>query len=314
VVFKLEFLQKDGSERKKILFTGLDYAGKSSIILAFRRELERITVIKPTMGAQRRNFEFMGKEISEWDLGGQEYYRISYLKNPSRYFDKTEIAIYVIDIQNPDRFSESLSYLSDVVKQFKKLKIEPPIYVWFHKVDPDIYNHPDPQLVKAATNLKNKIEKEIKYKKINYFKTTIFNLPTIINAMSTIFQSLFTKAEFVDRAAEEFAKKINAEAVELVDNNSLVIGSYYKNQEAEELLKESTPYFLSLNDRLDSAQVEDENPEDVMMVRRLGKNFLFKRFIIENSPPYYLLMIKDDPTFSKEDLDIFINLLKEILF
>ncbi len=314
MVFNLEFLQPDGSERKKILFTGLDYAGKSSIILAFRRELEKITVIKPTMGAQRRNFEFMGKEISEWDLGGQEYYRISYLKNPSRYFDKTEIAIYVIDIQNPDRFSEALSYLSDVVKQFKKLKIEPPIYVWFHKVDPDIYKHPDPQLVKAATNLRNKIEKEIKYKKINYFRTTIFDLSTIINAMSTIFQSLFTKAEFVDRAAEEFAKKINAEAVELLDDNSLVIGSYYKNSEVEDILKQSTPYFLSLNDRLDNAQVKDENPEDVMMVRRLGKNFLFKRFSIENSPPYYLLMIKDDPSFSREDLDIFINLLREILF
>ena len=310
----MEFLKKEGSERKKILFTGLDYAGKSSIILSFRREIEKIAVAKPTLGAERRNFEFMGKEISEWDLGGQEYYRISYLKNPSRYFDKTEIAIYVIDIQNPDRFSEALSYLSDVVKQFKKLKIEPPIYVWFHKVDPDIYKHPDAQLVKAATNLKNKIEKEIKYKKINYFNTTIFDLSTIINAMSKIFQTLFTKAEFVDQAAEEFAKKFNAEAVELVDDNSLIIGSYYKNSEVENILKESTPYFLTLNDRLDTAQVKDENPEDVMLVRRLGKNFLFKRFVIENSPPYYLLMIKDDPTFSKEELDVFINLLNEILF
>ena len=311
----MEFLKKEGSERKKILFTGLDYAGKSSIILSFRREIEKIAVAKPTLGAERRNFEFMGKEISEWDLGGQEYYRISYLKNPSRYFDKTEIAIYVIDIQNPDRFSESLSYLSDVVKQFKKLEIEPPIYVWFHKMDPNIYKHQDPQLVKVATNLRNKIEKEIKYKKINYFKTTIFDLSTIINAMSTIFQSLFTKAEFVDQAAEEFAKKINAEAVELLDDNSLVIGSYYNNPEVENILKESTPYFLTLNDRLDDAQVKDENPEDVMMVRRLGKNFIFKRFIIkEKSPPYYLLMIKDDPTFSKEELDIFINLLSEILF
>ena len=310
----MEYLKRKEREEKKILFTGLDYAGKSSIILALKRELSKIAVIKPTMGAQRRIFEFMGREISEWDLGGQEYYRIAYLKNPSRYFDKTEIAIYVIDIQNPDRISESLSYLSDVVQQFKKLEIEPPIYIFLHKNDPDIYQRERKELEKIAANIRNKIEREIKYKKINYYKTSIFDVSTIINAMSTIFQSLFTKAEFVDLAAKEFAQKFNAEAVELLDDNSLIIGSFYKNSEVEDILKESTPYFLTLNDRLDHAQIKDENPEDVMMVRRLGKNFIFKRFLIENSPPYYLLMIKDDPSFSREDLEIFINLLSEILF
>lgn len=310
----MEYLKREEPEGKKILFTGLDYAGKSSIILALKRELSKIAVIKPTSGVQRRIFEFMGREISEWDLGGQEHYRISYLKNPSKYFDNTEIAIYVIDIQNPNRISESLSYLSDVVQQFKKLEIEPPIYVFFHKNDPDIYQRAQKELDNIAGNIRKKIEKEIKYKKINYYKTSIFDLSTIINAMSNIFLSLFTKAEFVERAAEEFAKKFNADAVELIDDNSLIIGSYYKNSEIEDILKESTPFFLSLNERLDSAQVKDENPEDVMLVRRLGKSFLFKRFLIENSPPYYLLMIKDDPSISREELDTFINLLNEILF
>ncbi|MFX1393661.1 MAG: hypothetical protein ACFFAH_08805, partial [Promethearchaeota archaeon] len=109
-------------------------------------------------------------------------------------------------------------------------------------------------------------------------------------------------------------KKFNAEAVELIDDNSLIIGSYYKSSDIKDILKQSTPFFMSLNDRLESAQVQDDNPEDIMVVRRLGKNFLFKRFKIENSPPYYLLMIKDDPSFSKEELDTFINLLNDILF
>ena len=233
----MEYLKKEKPSGKKILFTGLDYAGKSSIILALKREFSKIAIIKPTLSVQRRIFEFMGREISEWDLGGQEYYRISYLKNPSKYFDNTEIAIYVIDIQNPDRISESLSYLSDVIQQFRNLEIEPPIYVFFHKNDPDIYKRAQKGLDDIVSNIRKKIEKEIKYKKIHYYKTSIFDLSSIIRPMSDIFLSLFTKAEFVERAIEEFAKKFNAEAVELIDDNSLIIGSYYKSSEVKDILK-----------------------------------------------------------------------------
>jgi len=78
----------------------------------------------------------MGREIAEWDLGGQISYRISYLKNPGKYFDDTEIAIYVIDVQNRVRLPEAISYLKDVVDRFNKLEIAPPIFVFLHKYDP----------------------------------------------------------------------------------------------------------------------------------------------------------------------------------
>ena len=83
----MEYLHEERPDAQKILFTGLDDAGKTSIILALQREFSKIAVIKPSRGAQRRIFEFLGKEISEWDLGGQISYRISYLKNPSKFFN-----------------------------------------------------------------------------------------------------------------------------------------------------------------------------------------------------------------------------------
>ncbi|MFX1500427.1 MAG: ADP-ribosylation factor-like protein, partial [Promethearchaeota archaeon] len=96
------YLKKEEPELQvpvnKLLFTGLDSAGKTSIILSLQREFSKIAILSPTRGAQRRVFNFLGKEISEWDLGGQLSYRIAYLKNPSKYFEGTEIAIYVIDI------------------------------------------------------------------------------------------------------------------------------------------------------------------------------------------------------------------------
>ena len=106
----LLFFPEDGQSKEgvyKILFTGLDGAGKTSIILTLQREYSKIALLEPTRGAQRNNFKFLGKEISEWDLGGQKSYRISYLKNPSKYFEDTEIAIYVIDILDTSRVLES---------------------------------------------------------------------------------------------------------------------------------------------------------------------------------------------------------------
>ena len=125
-------------ELSKILFTGLDDAGKTSIILSLQREFSKIAILSPTRGAQKRIFDFLGKEISEWDLGGQLSYRIAYLKNPGKYFDDTEIVVYVIDVQNRVRIPEAISYLKDVVEQFRKLEIAPPIYIFLHKYDPDL--------------------------------------------------------------------------------------------------------------------------------------------------------------------------------
>ena len=66
------YLKKEEAEQRpeasKLLFTGLDDAGKTSIILSLQREFSKIAVLSPTRGAQRRVFDFLGKEIAEWDL------------------------------------------------------------------------------------------------------------------------------------------------------------------------------------------------------------------------------------------------------
>ncbi|MHA2289301.1 MAG: ADP-ribosylation factor-like protein [Promethearchaeota archaeon] len=130
----------------KILFTGLDSAGKTSIILALQREFSKIALVEPTRGAERDNFQLLGRNITEWDLGGQQFYRDSYLKKPGKFFDETEIAIYVIDILDASRFKESLSYLYEVVDKFKELNIEPLISVFFHKYDPKLIHSVEKQI------------------------------------------------------------------------------------------------------------------------------------------------------------------------
>ena len=227
------YLKKEAPEQRpepsKLLFTGLDDAGKTSIILSLQREFSKIAILSPTRGAQRRVFNFLGKEISEWDLGGQISYRISYLKNPGKFFDGTEIAIYVIDIQNKPRIPEAISYFKDVVEQFNELEIEPPIYVVLHKYDPALRRGALNEMENLIIDLKEQVKGATDYKEIYFYETSIYDFSSIISAMSEILLSLYPKSELIEKTIIEFAKKVNSEGIEVIDDNSLIIGSYYKN-------------------------------------------------------------------------------------
>jgi len=313
------YLKKEEPEQKpepsKLLFTGLDDAGKTSIILSLQREFSKIAILSPTRGAQRRVFSFLGKEISEWDLGGQISYRISYLKNPGKFFDGTEIAVYVIDIQNKPRMPEAISYFKDVIEQFKELEIEPPIYVFLHKYDPALRRGALNEMENLIIDLKEEVKGATDYKEVYFYETSIYNLSSIISAMSEILLKLYPKSELIEKTIVEFAKKVNSSGVVVIDDNSLIVGSYYKDDETKHLLTASTPYFLVLNDSFQPTSVMENRYEDKMIVQRFGKHFIFKKIALKkDSDPYYLLLLKDDPVFQKEDFETFANIIKEILY
>ena len=310
----MEYLKPE-EPTSKILFTGLDDAGKTSIILALQREFSKIANIEPTKGAQRRIFEFLGKSISEWDLGGQQTYRISYLKNPTKFFAETEVLIYVIDIRNKQRIQESLSYLNDVVNQFPLLEIEPPIFIFFHKYDPALTRNVYEDMDKILLYLREKILSIPNYNKFYFYKTTIYNLSTVISAMSEILLTLYPKAHLISHTVYEFANKSDAEGIAVIDSNSIIIGWFYRDENMKDILLSSAPYFLSLNTSFNYAQGTENDPEDKMIIQRYGKYFIFTKFSLsDEAVPYYLLISKDSPKINKEAFNALITLLTEILY
>ncbi|MHA1235878.1 MAG: ADP-ribosylation factor-like protein, partial [Promethearchaeota archaeon] len=254
---------------------------------------------------------------AEWDLGGQISYRISYLKNPGKYFDDTEITVYVIDVQNRVRLPEAISYLKDVVDRFKSLEIAPPIYVFLHKYDPALRRNALNEMKNLEVEIKDKIKQTVDYKEIFYYTTSIYDLPSIIKAMSEILLSLYPKSELIDKTIVEFGKKTYSDGVVLLDDNSLIVGSYYKDEETKNLLTASTPYFLTLNDSFIFTEVQPgrQHEENHMVVQRYGRNFIFKQLTFkEGSNPYYILMLKKDASINKDEIETFANLLKQILY
>lgn len=314
----LFFKEEEQSKEKiyKILFTGLDAAGKSSIILALQREYSKIALLEPTRGAHRSNFKFLGKEISEWDLGGQKSYRISYLRNPSKYFEDAEIAIYVIDILDGSRILESLSYLYDVIEKFRELKIEPPIYIFFHKYDPKLIKSVKNDIDNEIQKLKEEIVETANYRMIKFYKTSIYDPYTIMNPMSMMLLELFPKSELIQKTIEEYTRKLDCEGLIIVDKNSIILGSYFKDNDSKNKLSGTIAYFLSLNDVFEDMELEKQ--EDQIILRKSGNYFMFKPVTIkETNLPYYMLALKRhnpfDPNFLNQDFNVFVNMFKDLV-
>ena len=118
----MELQEEDKPDIRKIVFVGLDNAGKTSIVLSLLREISKFAVIKPTRNAERRTFEFLGMKISEWELGGHERYRKLYLEEAQLIFRRTDIVIFVLDIQDSDRIVESCVYLKDIIDKLSYSK------------------------------------------------------------------------------------------------------------------------------------------------------------------------------------------------
>ncbi len=309
----MEFNKTDSN---KILFTGLDTAGKTSIILALQREFSQIAHLKPTRAAQRKIFEYLGHQISNWDLGGQERYRIAYLKSPGRYFDNTAVLIYIIDIQNTKRLKETLSYLKDVVKTFKKLDLFPPIYVFLHKLDPVLKKNAPVETAKRILDIKNNVTEIIGQNHLlTFMKTSIFDFWTVMTAFSKILLSLYPQSELVDQTIREFGEKNNADAILILDDNSLIIGQYFRIEEARPILEQTTPYFLTLNDSFQDVEENGSFTSKKMVLERSGKSFFFDeiRYRSDLNPLYLLIMNDREIGFQEESIAAFKKIFTDII-
>ncbi|MBD3194421.1 MAG: hypothetical protein GF317_05150 [Candidatus Lokiarchaeota archaeon] len=129
------------SSQRKILIMGLDNAGKTSILLSLvgKKNLLTYFSLRPTEGLNIENVKLMDTTFSLWDFGGQDIYRKQYLDDFSDKIEGSDKLIYVIDVQDDQRFQTALDYLEKVIEKLVKNKyFDIDISVFLHKYDPDI--------------------------------------------------------------------------------------------------------------------------------------------------------------------------------
>ncbi len=124
----------------RICFAGLSAVGKTSIRKMFLDHLaaDEALKTKPTLGVEsaRREVDFLQTTLNIQEFGGQAFLRQKYLTNKSLWINISAL-IYVIDLQAPDKFKESVEYLRSIWKLLTEMnKTVPTLSLFLHKYDP----------------------------------------------------------------------------------------------------------------------------------------------------------------------------------
>ncbi|MHA2289936.1 MAG: ADP-ribosylation factor-like protein [Promethearchaeota archaeon] len=171
--------EKDSKNTKKIVIMGLDNSGKTSIVLCLKgvKNLSKFSGINPTRGFEINNFHTLGSEFNIWDFGGQAQFREDYFKNFKNHIKGTSKLIYVIDIQDKNRYDISLEYLTQIITLLKRTRIILDFSLFLHKYDPDleIMNKDiNDEVVQSLTKqIKDLIPPDFPYQ---MFKTSIYTV------------------------------------------------------------------------------------------------------------------------------------------
>lgn len=128
-----------GEDSIKILLIGLDNGGKTSILKCLKgiKGLSLFNSPMPTKGLEVEQFEALNSKYAIWDLGGQKAFRDDYFNDFNRYSKGASKIIYVIDIQDVNRYDLAIEYMEKVLNSIDKQK-DIDFSIFLHKFDPDL--------------------------------------------------------------------------------------------------------------------------------------------------------------------------------
>jgi hypothetical protein len=240
--------------KKKVLFTGLDYSGKSTILQALQDKFTRIQTLKPTAGMQRAVFHFLDAEIMNYDLGGQKKYLIRYLRQPGKIFDDTDVAIYVVDIHDYARYGEAISYFKDLLAVFVRRGIVPALHVFLHKAE-NILLASDTEGTRFVEYLKDQFESINQDKfKMTFHVTTIYNTWSLTSAFSDIMHHLYPVSKILSGIIDSLVQDLFIDGAALFDPHLIMLSSSFPSDSP--VAKHSTPLLYLLQHALRVCQMD----------------------------------------------------------
>ena len=293
--FSLDLKDPFSLKRKiKIIFVGLDRAGKTSFLLAVKRKYSEIIKTLPTKGVERSEetiFDDQTSQITMWDLGGQKRYREKYLEQSKYYLYNVDLLFYVIDIQDSkERLDESLNLFMRIIKSLRELDEFPPIIVCLNKFDPDLKNSEEIlEKVEYATNGINQNSDKFFVK---IFRTSIFDYWSLISAYSFGLSQLSPNRDFFKKQLEFFADKTNADALLLLNENGIILSNYSKDEVSRRVFEISAPHFQTLYKTFKEFKLLKEDFIVSSDITSESKNIIFKKIKVGKFNLYLLLFIE----------------------
>ena len=280
--------------RIKILYTGLDNAGKTSFLKAIKKKYSEIIKTLPTKGIERSDeklYSEQNSQITIWDLGGQKKYRQRYLEQSKMYLYNIDLLFFFIDIQDSKRIEASIELFKRVINSLKDLEEFPPIVACINKFDPDL--HTDEQVQKDLKFLTQQIKEHSDKFFVKIFQTSIFDHWSLISAYSYGLSQLSPNRELFKNQLKKFALKTKSDALLLLNENGIILSNYSKDEVSGKVFEISAPHFQTLyktfkefkllkRDFIVSSGITDE-----------AKKVIFKKLKVKKYNLYFLIFMEE---------------------
>jgi small GTP-binding protein len=299
----------------KVIISGLDNAGKTSILTALNKKYDfekDIITLTPTIRVEYQATEFLKNRIVFWDMGGQEKYRNTYQEKQELYFSDTDLLIYIIDIQDTQRIETSLMYLDAILHYFEKNKMDVPLIISFHKFDPEL--SADENLIKEVASLREHLLRQYSSFKILFQQTSIYDVISIIQLISYGLSVFDEKFFDLSELLEKYLIQFESESLILFDKNGIILSEYYSNVIEPEIyieLIESIKEHLFLLKRM-----QEESYETNYALSSIGEELVSYLHKIELEGESLFISVVIQETLKEPFLEKFADFmfdLKEIL-
>ena len=293
--------------KNKILFAGLDNCGKTSFIKTVQHKFP-FTSSNPTIGLNRScltSTPCLGLEFIAWDLAGQKQYRDQYFFREKLIFLNASTLYYLIDVQEEERFTESLQYLSKILTIYKQNNFFPKIIICLHKLDPEIEHNKQ-----KIGNIKRKlIPNLIQYlKNLTYFIyfTSIHDISNLLRVFSRGIIDCHPKSDMIQSFLQKYLQMTFSASVVLFTKELLLIGESSINDLYLQTCYAATPRFVIAMEKIQTYNLESKK---VVMNIAFDKNNPSNSINHPNEGLLFLipLPISESETFYLKKLQIIRN-------
>jgi small GTP-binding protein len=228
----------------KISLVGLSGCGKTSIYSITMGGMVPMDVkdIGPTVMYEVKSHNYLGLQISLWDFGGQEKYRQAYLETP-KLLVNTDILIFVVDLHNPDDFSQANKYFTNVYNAIREGRGDPRLIIFYHKYDTEDY---------PENKLKENLERAKKLPIVaelapQSFITSIYRQEELSELFKQILVSDFEELQKGVEKAKEQLSKLNSKIIVSDVNGNVVTHNIKGFTTGIKLREDLGDYILACN-------------------------------------------------------------------
>jgi len=260
---------------KKFVISGLDNAGKTSILTALAKKynfIEECKQLQPTVRVAYSRTDFLGNLIHFWDMGGQVKYRNQYLKKVEYYFADVDVIYYIIDIQDKNKYDDSLAYFTSIFNYLKHINHFVPVVICFHKLDPELRENEEVKC--SIEDWQEMIAEQFPDWFFLFAETSIYDIRSIVRVMSIGFNLFVKNYEAMIGLYETFRQQINGHAVILYTLGGIIISEAYAGDMTPDM--QDQVFDRVREDLKDLQNISDEQAHPNGFYRDMGK---FKTYL-----------------------------------